>query len=148
MAGRSHLRRVPLPTRQRLLAREQETQILAYASERGRDQTRGGLCQNESGRERGRRSVYGGQAVADALSGVLRDKHRRGGGSSRRGAAIARDNGETEWWSVEPDVGRVADGVPARVDRLRSLGNAVVPQVAEFIGRMILESVPTVKGES
>lgn len=31
------------------------------------------------------------------------------------------------WWPVEPDVGRVAHGVPHRVDRLRCLGNAVVP---------------------
>lgn len=42
------------------------------------------------------------------------------------------------WWAVEPDVGRVAHGVPARVDRLRALGNAVVPQVAEHIGRLIM----------
>jgi DNA (cytosine-5)-methyltransferase 1 len=41
-------------------------------------------------------------------------------------------------WSVEPDVGRVAHGVSARVDRLRCLGNAVVPQVAEHVGRLIL----------
>lgn len=34
------------------------------------------------------------------------------------------------WWDVEPDVGRVADGVPYRVDRLRCLGNAVVPAQA------------------
>lgn len=33
-----------------------------------------------------------------------------------------------EWWPVEPDVGRVANGVPNRVDRLKCLGNAVVPQ--------------------
>ena len=32
------------------------------------------------------------------------------------------------WWDPEPDVGRVAHGVPHRVDRLRCLGNAVVPQ--------------------
>lgn len=32
------------------------------------------------------------------------------------------------WWAAEPDVGRVAHGVPNRVDRIRCLGNAVVPQ--------------------
>ena len=44
-----------------------------------------------------------------------------------------------QWWEVEPDVGRVADGVPYRVDRLKGLGNAVVPQVAELVGRMVME---------
>jgi hypothetical protein len=34
----------------------------------------------------------------------------------------------SDWWSVEPDMGRVAHGVRARVDRLRALGNTVVPQ--------------------
>ena len=43
-------------------------------------------------------------------------------------------------WNTEPDVGRVADGVPDRVDRLRGLGNAVVPQVAQWIGERIIES--------
>ena len=42
------------------------------------------------------------------------------------------------WWQSEPEVGRVADGVPNRVDRLRGLGNAVVPQVAEYIGRLVM----------
>jgi DNA (cytosine-5)-methyltransferase 1 len=42
-------------------------------------------------------------------------------------------------WQVEPNVGRVAHGVPSRVDRLRGLGNAVVPQVAEYIGRLVME---------
>jgi DNA (cytosine-5)-methyltransferase 1 len=41
-------------------------------------------------------------------------------------------------WATEPDVCRVAHGIPARMDRLRCLGNAVVPQVAELVGRMIL----------
>ena len=44
-------------------------------------------------------------------------------------------------WATEPDVGRVADGVPARVDRLRGLGNAVVPQVAEWIGLQIVQQL-------
>jgi len=41
-------------------------------------------------------------------------------------------------WAIEPNVGRVAYGIPNRVDRLRALGNAVVPQVAEWIGHQIL----------
>ena len=45
---------------------------------------------------------------------------------------------DCSWWSLEPELGRVAYGVPARVDRLRALGNAVVPQIAEMIGAWIL----------
>ena len=40
-------------------------------------------------------------------------------------------------WSVEPNVGRVANGVPRRSHRLKQLGNAVVPQVVEQIGKAI-----------
>lgn len=36
--------------------------------------------------------------------------------------------GCSSWWPAEPNVGRVAHGVPSRVDRLKCLGNAVVPQ--------------------
>lgn len=42
-------------------------------------------------------------------------------------------------WVSEPDVGRVANGIPRRVDRLKCLGNAVVPQVAEYVGRLVKE---------
>lgn len=42
-------------------------------------------------------------------------------------------------WAVEPDVGRVAHGVPQRSHRLKALGNAVVPQIPEAIGKAIIE---------
>lgn len=43
------------------------------------------------------------------------------------------------WWEIEPAVGRVADGVPNRLGRLKALGNAVVPQIPELIGQWIYE---------
>tara|TARA_Y100001938_G_scaffold16098_1_gene19875 strand:+ start:2203 stop:3114 length:912 start_codon:yes stop_codon:yes gene_type:complete len=50
----------------------------------------------------------------------------------------------TEWhhpgWVVEPDVGRVANGVSKRVDRLRGLGNAIVPQIAYWLGTRIKDA--------
>jgi DNA (cytosine-5)-methyltransferase 1 len=44
-------------------------------------------------------------------------------------------------WSIEPDVGRVANGIPRRVDKLRGLGNAIVPRHAELIGLSILQTL-------
>ncbi|MDO7394671.1 DNA cytosine methyltransferase [Acinetobacter baumannii] len=35
-----------------------------------------------------------------------------------------------EWWAIEPELGRVADGVAHRVDRLKAIGNGQVPEVA------------------
>lgn len=43
-------------------------------------------------------------------------------------------------WATEPDVGRVAHGVPSRVDRLAELGNAVVPAIPQILGNAILSS--------
>ena len=47
------------------------------------------------------------------------------------------------WWAAEPDVGRVAHGVPARVDRLRALGNGVVPTMVP----MFFEVLGLTKGD-
>jgi DNA (cytosine-5)-methyltransferase 1 len=44
-----------------------------------------------------------------------------------------------EYWCVEPELGRVAHGIPNRVDRLKCLGNAIVPQVAYQILKEIAE---------
>ena len=43
------------------------------------------------------------------------------------------------FWEIESSVGRVVDGFPGRVDRIKSLGNAVVPQIPEMIGKAIIE---------
>ena len=44
-------------------------------------------------------------------------------------------------WNIEPNVGRVADGIPSRVDRLKSLGNSLVPQIPYYIGQTILRTM-------
>jgi DNA-cytosine methyltransferase len=41
-------------------------------------------------------------------------------------------------WAVEPELDRVAHGVPRRVERLGAIGDSVVPQCAEFVGRCIM----------
>ena len=52
--------------------------------------------------------------------------------------ANRRNRGRGGPWAAEPSLGRVANGVPDGVDRIRALGNAVVPQVAEHVGRLIV----------
>lgn len=73
-------------------------------------------------------------------------RQREHGGEVHGGSeAIRPDSGRGfDWWAAEPDVGRVADGIPSRLDRLKSLGNAVVPQIPEIIGRAIM-SLETAK---
>lgn len=51
----------------------------------------------------------------------------------------AKSRCQRSQWSAEPGICRVADGVPNRAHRLKGLGNAIVPQIAEALGRMILE---------
>jgi DNA (cytosine-5)-methyltransferase 1 len=43
-------------------------------------------------------------------------------------------------WAVEPELGRVAHGIPDRVERIEGLGNSLVPQIPEIIGHAILAS--------
>jgi hypothetical protein len=49
----------------------------------------------------------------------------------------SQSNGRREWWQAEPDVGRVADGVAARVDRLKAIGNGQVPLCAATAWRIL-----------
>ena len=58
--------------------------------------------------------------------------------------SVARDL--RRHWESEPDLARVADGIPRRLvrDPIHAYGNAVVPQVAELVGRLILEHAEAV----
>jgi hypothetical protein len=105
-----------------------------------RDAEAGPAPQAGAERERvGESGQPSGAPVADtegaAIGTGLREGEPRGIGRGRPG------DGGGPWnaWATEPDVGRVAHGIPARVDRLAALGNALVPQIAEFIGRRITE---------
>ena len=50
------------------------------------------------------------------------------------------EGGRKGLWPIEPNVGRVANGIPRRVDRIKGLGNAIVPQIAYRIGLCIKEA--------
>lgn len=71
-------------------------------------------------------------------SGIFDKKKRKEQRERQAGSQVAVLGG---FWSVEPDVGRVAHGVPDRSHRLKGLGNAVVPQIPEMIGNAILERI-------
>lgn len=93
-------------------------------------------ARNTSGRGSERERVgIRGQSVdlADALVKRLETRLE----SARARASIPGSAGNGGWES-EPDVGRVAHGVPARMERLIALGNSLVPQIPELIGRAIL----------
>ena len=90
-------------------------------------------------------SVRHGQArqMANAdsarLEGYRQTRNARQICPQKATGLFRRSLGHVTAWQPESNVGRVADGIPDRVDRLKCLGNAVVPQVAAVIGRVIVE---------
>lgn len=80
----------------------------------------------ESGRETFDKAIHIGRMQSDGVCGCISDT---------AGVELGM-----QWWETEPNVGRVADGVPHRVERLRCLGNAVVPQQAYPIFKAISEA--------
>ncbi len=73
----------------------------------------------------------------------------RGASGKQESSSYARQKlpmrpGQRSWetqWKTEPAVGRVANGIPNRVDRIRALGNSLVPQIPEIIGRAIIATM-------
>ncbi len=94
-----------------------------------------------------RESQEGGMLQSERTSNVSNsDSERRrlwetGGEDAKDVGQSPRGQETLGWWDVEPDVGRVAHGVPQRVDRLKGLGNAVVPQIPFLLGLTIREMI-------
>jgi len=89
-----------------------------------------------------------GSHVADAVKGnveagrerrrEIREGHQ---GEGFPGDAAGRGENPWEgWWTAEPEVGRMDHGIPKRVDRLKCLGNSLIPMIPFLIGRSILEA--------
>jgi DNA (cytosine-5)-methyltransferase 1 len=85
---------------------------------------------------------------SETIDSDVADTNCKRGCCGKTGCKNAEDVGQSSrgeetigWWDVEPDVGRVAHGVPKRVDRLKCLGNSVVPQIPYVIGLAIKETI-------
>jgi len=80
-------------------------------------------------------SSEGAETVSDSNSERL-----QGLGSEQqlRKNETERPTSWDSWWQLEPNVGRVANGIPKRVDRLKGLGNSLVPAIPFIIGQSIL----------
>jgi len=113
----------------------------APGKRRRRPRNRGGARGALADAERRRRQGRADQSRRDDPERAAALRSEGAANLARGGAAAgsARRLPASEGWGAEPDVGRVADGVPARVDRLAALGNALLPQIAEWIGRRIVE---------
>lgn len=81
------------------------------------------------------------QLFGDVSNDNRASRNQGEGQVSEFGNSHSSTRSEGGWWSIEPDVDRVAHGISARVDRLCGLGNAVIPQIPEMIGRAILRSI-------
>ena len=92
----------------------------------------------QGGRQQGLAARRKNVADTDSQRGCSRDAQRQDAKTARQSPGYQRhDTRGMETWLPEPAVGRVAHGIPRRVDRLKGLGNAIVPQIAMRIGQTI-----------
>jgi len=88
------------------------------------------------------RACNGSSALADAESqhaGYGHDGNAQALRAIKTGRKKRSSVRSGQWWAVEPDVGRVANGVAFRVDRLKAIGNGQVPAVVELAHGILAE---------
>ena len=101
---------------------------------------------NKSKRDRWKYRPWKTRSIISNSNGKRLERHGKYKklGLSKELPNIATERSSEEiakYWSTEPNVGRVANGISNRVDRLKGLGNAIVPQVAENIMYRIKNAV-------
>lgn len=101
-----------------------------------RIQGRAAICTAEQTKESGQMQSDAGGGDGKTVYNAMRSGWA---GIARRKQSQELADGRC--WAIEPNVGRVAHGIPARVDRLKCLGNAVVPQQAYPIFKALMEEL-------
>lgn len=121
--------------------------IIAYAAGNGWEQGNANSSGRSQGICAGQESGFGHgcETLANALRKRLEGRPQSGdaGAVGPGGIQLIErcTDGIGAIWRTEPNVGRVANGVPDRAHRLKGLGNAVVPQIPELIGNAILATL-------
>lgn len=94
-----------------------------------------------------REDTIGGGSDCGGYSEERRDIRHAAGAGLPHGATESMgepgtdaESERSDWWATEPDVGRVAHGVAARVDRLRCLGNGQVSRVVPLAWKILAEN--------
>ena len=107
--------------------------IVAHAQRKGLE------GQSDSGEQEVARSGSGGALAYTKDKGDVWRDWQLGFAQQEHDSGRGSTDGSREWWSVEPNVGRVAHGVACRVDRLKAIGNGQVPLCAATAWRVLNE---------